>query len=141
LLLLVASSVTLAALNSGWKASLASQGERTMTPTVRTPYTERHLGHVDQGTQLRASFPVKNEGSSRLILRPAADACCGEEFPNSVIIGPGQSTTLELALNTGGEIGPLDYTVHYDTNDPRRPQLTLTIRAVVEDSQRSVLRQ
>ena len=103
------------------------------SPKVVLSSTERDLGTVCQGAVLRATFPITNAGTRRLILREEGAGCCGQSTrPREIILPPGGSEDITLDVDTAPWHGRMQHTVRYVTNDPRRPRFALQVNATVE---------
>src|ERR1043166_4124655 len=87
-------------------------------------------GKVEHGTIVEAKFLVHNRGDRRLILRKTNGSCeCLTTTDTEITIEPGGSHTLQVRFDTAKGSGPLQFELHYRTNDPLQPPLTLLILA------------
>ena len=103
------------------------------TATLVLPRTERDLGTVSQGGVLRATFPITNAGSRRLVVLEQMKASCGQSPGlRQVVIAAGQSSGLTVEVDTAQWYGKVDHAVHYTTNDAKLPRFTLRATADVE---------
>jgi len=103
------------------------------SPKVVLRCAQRDLGTIRQGTVLRATFPIANAGTRRLILRKEGAGCCGQSTrPPKIILPPGGSKDITLDVDTAQWHGRMQHTVRYVTNDPRRPLFALQVNATVE---------
>jgi hypothetical protein len=76
---------------------------------------------------------MENAGARRLILVEERDECCGQApDANSIIVTPGDSQNVTVEIDTSQWHGSLKHTTRYRTNDPRVPQFTLMVTAMVE---------
>ena len=117
----------------GWFAARPAQ---TAGPSAVVPQTERDFGTVSQGTVLKATFPVTNRGSQRLILRERSQPCCGESGDGrEIIVAAAASQDIEIEVDTALWQGDLRHTARFESNDPRLPELNLVVRAVVDARQ------
>lgn len=83
---------------------------------------------VPQGDVLRIRFPIANEGTRRLIVTELGAACCGTTAADRpIVLAPGESTELVVAVETVRYFGRLEHTARYLTNDPRLPRFTLKV--------------
>ncbi|MFH1919181.1 MAG: DUF1573 domain-containing protein [Planctomycetota bacterium] len=104
-----------------------------LAPRLVLPRSERDLGTVSQGGTIRAVFPIRNAGIRRLIVMEEGKGCCGEPAePRRIILAPGESTSVEVEVNTAQWHGRVEHAVHYTTNDPELPRFALTVTANVE---------
>ncbi|MHC4176507.1 MAG: Ig-like domain-containing protein [Planctomycetota bacterium] len=117
---------------TGLPAWLGHGTAGSSAPAIRLAHTERDLGTVVQGAELRTAFPIANVGTRRLILREHRRACCGQAADQSeIVVPPGNSTELKVQVDTSPWCGRMREAVRYTTNDPDRPQLTLYVNADV----------
>ena len=109
----------------------ASEQARGM-PELRVPVARQDLGTI-RGGQTQARFEVVNEGSRRAVLRKQTGHCCGASGPDEItFVAPGDSVTLVVDLDTAGIQGGFQRDVVYATNDPKLPELKLTVVARVQ---------
>jgi len=102
-------------------------------PRLVLPQSERDLGTVSQAGTIRAAFPIRNAGTRRLVVVEHGEGCCGEPAePREIILAPGESTSVEVEVNTAQWHGRVQHVVHYTTNDPELPRFALTVTANVE---------
>ncbi len=88
--------------------------------------TQCDFGRVPAGRVMEAAFEIRNTGGRRLILRKANGDCdCLSTREPAVIVEPGGHRTIIAKLDTNKEVGSVKIGVHYRTNDPRHPRLTL----------------
>jgi hypothetical protein len=90
------------------------------------------FGVVRQGTVVRHTFTLKNEGASRLAIAQAemTDPALSARLPKAVLPGSEGRITLELATDqVRGEISA-GAVIH--TNDPDRPLITYALNGTVE---------
>jgi HYDIN/CFA65/VesB family protein len=103
------------------------------TPQLRLTETRRDVGQIASGQSAQASFRVHNDGPRRLILRKETGHCCGQGGPEEItLVPPGGSAPLNVEVETTGIQGGLQREIVYATNDPRMPQLRLTVVGRVE---------
>jgi hypothetical protein len=91
------------------------------------------LGTVIQGAQVPYDFKVKNTGSRPLRIKIVPDCGCFATFPYKPI-GPNETATAEVRMNTTEFSGVVNKTLYLLSNDPARPvqkvpfQITITPR-------------
>lgn len=109
-----------------------SAGEQARgTPELRVPAARQDLGTI-RGGLTQARFEVVNDGSRRAVLRKQTGHCCGASGPDEItFVAPGDSVTLVVDLDTAGIQGGFQRDVVYATNDPKLPELKLTVVAHV----------
>lgn len=109
----------------------ASGGKDLAGPSATIASTERDLGTLRQGEVLRVTFPIRNSGSRRLIVRRLSATCCGGQESGPTLVMPGDSALLELEVDTSRWCGQMRETADFATNDPRLPRFTLCVAGQV----------
>ena len=93
---------------------------------------DHDFGKVQEGTKAVHQFRVTNTGTAPLAIYRMNPSCgCTSTVVGQSSLAPGESTGLEVALNTRGMKGPVHKSVVVVTNDPARPNCTLTFEAEV----------
>lgn len=83
---------------------------------------------VSEGATGPVEFPLKNTGSKRLILREVKSSCpCVDGEPAEYVVPAGASIILQVLPERDMNAEGMAESV-YETNDPARPVLRLTIR-------------
>lgn len=116
-------------------ASTASavQGKSKSGPVMEIEPEEHDFGGVRQNQKLVHNFTVKNTGTEDLeILRIATSCGCTAAVPRDRIVKPGESTTLEVTLETRKYSGVIQKSVSVASND-RQVVRTIRINAFVEE--------
>ena len=107
----------------------------SLSPQLVLASTHRDLGTVTQGSVLRTTFPIANQGTRRLVLSDQSQGCCGQPAdPRQVIVAPGDSTELTVEVDTARWHGRMERTLRYTTNDPKLPRFALTVTASVQSA-------
>jgi Protein of unknown function (DUF1573) len=111
----------------------ADFGDEALPPRLEIGELQLDFGPIQAGVALDADFPVRNRGGRRLILTVAERSCrCIKTGHPQIIVPPGATATLPAHLNTENLEGPFRWEIHYRTNDPTRPELTLVVLAAIE---------
>lgn len=93
---------------------------------------EHDFGGVQQDQKLVYEFTVKNVGTEDLEIRRISTSCgCTAAIAYDRIVKPGESTTLEVVLETRRYKGVIDKSVSVASNDRARVH-TVRVRAFVE---------
>ena len=122
-------------------AAVACWANSTLTdalsgqPQAVVHCTLQDLGTINQGELVLARFPISNMGNRRLIVTEQTKLCCGDtpETP-TIVVAPGKTQVLNTEINTRLWCGQMSHTTRYTTNDPKRPQFILTVRATVNSA-------
>jgi hypothetical protein len=96
-------------------------------PRIDVQIAERDLGDVSARGVVAVEFAVRNAGNRRLILREVA--CCGSTASKTNwTIQPGERVSLPVHVGTSRYWGLVETLRTFATNDPSRPQFTLSVR-------------
>jgi rhodanese-related sulfurtransferase len=80
------------------------------------------------GVVVRHSFRVWNKGDRPLTISDVQPSCvCTKAVPTKAELAPGQSTEVDVTVDTTGFAGQVVRTVTLVSNDPANPQLVLVI--------------
>ena len=128
---MVSSSLLLVQTTS--RRRLTSAETHNARPSIILDVSSWDFGTVSDDSELRAVFSIRNAGERRLLLFERSRSCgCLSSGQREVIVNPGDSTNLTVLLRTSRLRGPVQKHVQYETNDPNKPTLTLTLLANVE---------
>lgn len=95
------------------------------------------FGEISVDEVVHRNFEIKNKGTGKLKIKRVATSCgCTRAKVKEKIIAPKESTTLrvtyEPALMSSHTEGKVKRFVYLQTNDPRNPQVEVTIKAIVK---------
>jgi len=112
--------------------------EKISNPTGKVPKMKLEknqidFGNVEEGKIQLAKIVFQNFGSGTLEITDIKTTCdCTAALLSSKKLGPGESGTLRLELDTANRSGKLTRTVMLLTNDPTEPRHIITIFANIE---------
>ncbi len=110
-------------------ALLAQDG----TPRAVVALPVWKFGSLPQFSQAKHDFIIKNEGTAPLKITQVVPSCsCAAAVPEKNEIAPGDQTAVQVALDTKTFMGALTKIVTVMCNDPRQPQIVLTITGEVQ---------
>lgn len=90
------------------------------------------FGTIPQGKKVEHAFILYNRGGAPLTIRNTRTSCgCTVANVSSSIIQPGKSAEIKAAFDSSNFFGNVAKTVSVDTNDPKSPVLTLTLKGTV----------
>jgi hypothetical protein len=113
-------------------AQLSAQAASPGTPRVTCAADVFDFGSVPQHQEIKHAFVIKNDGSAPLEIRNVLPSCsCAAGLPEKKLLQPGEETRIDVVLKTLTFKGPLSKGVSVVTNDPVRPQLSLTMKGDV----------
>ncbi len=102
-------------------------------PSMIFDNPEKNFGKVMQGETVKHVFSFSNEGSGTLEILGVEAACgCQATSLSAKQIEAGMTGQIVVSVDTAGLAGAIDKSVHITTNDPQRPKVVLSIRAVVQ---------
>ncbi len=102
------------------------------TPRVSVPLPVWKFGSLPQFSLAKHQFAIKNEGSGPLKISQVLPSCqCAAAVPAKNVLAPGEETTIDVSLDTKNFMGGLTKIVTVVCNDPRQPQVILTITGEV----------
>ena len=101
--------------------------------TIALGVSEWRFGSVWQGQVLTKPITLKNVGGAPLEIREVKSSCsCTAAKPERNKLGPGESTTFMVALDTSKRTGRINAVVTVRTNDPLNPRVQVAIRGEVK---------
>jgi hypothetical protein len=101
-------------------------------PSIVFEDSVKDFGKVLQGETLKHVFSFSNKGSTTLEILSVEPTCgCQATSVSAKQIQAGRSGRIEVTVDTEGLTGAVEKSVNIITNDPRRPSVSLSIRADV----------
>ncbi|MCI0332128.1 MAG: DUF1573 domain-containing protein [Planctomycetes bacterium] len=108
----------------------AAQGETAARIEVVEP--RFNFGKMERGRERSHEFVIRNVGTAPLKLRVGQTSCkCTLGEVTGDAIGPGESTHVRLEWSAQSDRGPFRQTAMLHTNDPRQPDVELTIEGEI----------
>ncbi len=105
----------------------------TAAPRIECAAPAHDFGTVVEGQTVHHVFPIRNSGAAPLIIgNIRAPAGCSVEVLPQKEIAPGSSADVKVTFNTSGRRGNLDKAITLESNDPKSPALSLSIRIDVD---------
>jgi len=103
------------------------------TPSMVFDSPLKDFGKVLQGEMIKHVFSFSNQGSATLEILSVEPSCgCQAASLSTKQIQAGQSGQIEVSIDTAGLTGAIEKSVNIITNDPRRPSVSLSVRADVQ---------
>jgi hypothetical protein len=101
-------------------------------PKISLQQIEYDFGTVEQGTIVKHSFIITNNGGDVLIIKDVSASCgCTAANPDKRELNPGESTNINVEFNTNGRSGKQKKAVYVETNDPDNKKLELKIYGTI----------
>ena len=114
--------------------SLTSCSVNVRAPSIEVVPKKFDFGLVKEGTELKHSFIVKNNGSATLTVYEAYSSCgCTTSKLAKEILEPGESTALDVSIDTSMKQDQVTKSVFVSSNDPARPVLPVDLSMNVEN--------
>ena len=96
---------------------------------VSVDQDEFNFGKMDSSEDGKHEFVITNLGDKTLTLNRGSSSCsCTVSEIQDGELAPGQSTKVLLSWRSKGRIGPFQQSVTVITNDPHRPEVSLTVK-------------
>ena len=103
-------------------------------PKISLKSNSIDLGTVFNGDTVRARIAITNTGTDRLIISGIRTSCgCTTVKEPKSELKPGESDEAEVEINTAGFRGQVTKLVHFETNDPVNPYVSVEFTAVVKE--------
>lgn len=95
------------------------------------------FGEVLEGIAVTHTFTLRNVGDEPLVIkRVRADCGCTTADLPKDNLSPGESTELEISIDTAGFGGDIAKRIYIESNDPTTPTLTLRVTGTVRQPER-----
>jgi hypothetical protein len=101
-------------------------------PAARFDVLEHAVVVGPQDEDATAEFALSNAGERRLVVRKSRRACCDPPGPPPLILDAGESGTLTVQTPAGDLLKHGEFRQGFGTNDPRLPEVWLTLRLANE---------
>lgn len=102
-------------------------------PVASFAKTEINFGEIKEGEKTNCDFVMTNNGKSQLIVRKTKASCgCTAITLGNPVIEPGKSTTIRATFDSAGKTGRQYKSVTIITNDPKNPEILLTLTGDVK---------
>lgn len=109
------------------------QAEELPSPKISIDDLSHNFGTVSEGTIVKHSFKVKNEGNADLIIQRLVPSCgCTASNADSDLIKAGTEGAVNVEFDTTGFSGDKLKSVKLYSNDSERPSVLLTLKGIVE---------
>ncbi len=132
---IVLSAMLLLALNVS--PVLPEKGDEKTKPKAAGPQLEispelHDFGKAKQNQRLVKEFEIENTGSEDLRIGRISTSCgCTVARPSVRVLKPGETTSLEVILETRRYLGNIQRSVSVASNDPKRIK-TIKVKVYVE---------
>ena len=103
-------------------------------PLVHIRNCKVDLGQISQNANRDVSFAIENKGTRRLVLNEVGCGC-GEPSRNTIVIQSGKAENVSVHVESQQELGDIERTLSFATNDESQPRIDLTVIAQVTEDQ------
>ncbi len=128
---LAVSACTLLLMASQLLAASGSVEKPPAAPQIVVEQPVVDLGSVSRGEKVTVEFEVQNRGTAELEIREARPGCGCTVASFDRSVPPGGKGKIVAGLDTSDFNGAISKTVTVLSNDPKNPQLVLTMKAKV----------
>jgi hypothetical protein len=101
-------------------------------PKIEVVQETKDVGTVPKGQVIEATFVVRNNGNSDLIVSDARPSCGCTVASFDKVVKPGGEGKIISSVDTKSFTGPISKSILLVSNDPDRPQMNLFIKANVK---------
>ena len=101
-------------------------------PKIEVLPETKDAGIVPKGQVIEATFVVKNNGGSDLIISDARPSCGCTVASFDKVVKPGGEGKIVSSVDTKSFSGPISKSILLVSNDPDRPQMNLFVKANVK---------
>ncbi|MDD8020687.1 MAG: DUF1573 domain-containing protein [Acidobacteriota bacterium] len=106
---------------------------QTGEPKVVFKELEWNFGRIKQGEVVSHEFTFRNEGTAPLEVTRVSTSCgCAAALVSQKEIAPGGEGHIKVTFDSRGYSGKVLKYIYFDSNDPKKPQVELTVSAEVE---------
>ncbi len=93
-----------------------------------------NLGKVEEGIEIKAAFSITNQGNAELKIFDAHSSCgCTVPTLQKSRLSPGESTKLDIMVDTSMKQGEVTKHIEVSSNDPKSPLVSLPIELEVKN--------
>lgn len=93
------------------------------------------FGSMDSSQTVNHDFVIVNKGTAPLEISQARPSCgCTVANISEKTVPPGGESRITAQLNLAGRVGQQHKTITVESNDPKQPQLTLTLTGNIGDA-------
>ena len=91
------------------------------------------FGSALEGTMVTHTFTIKNQGQGYLDISGVKTSCgCTTGQPSKMHVAPGETTDIAVSFDTHFQKGHQVRTITAFTNDPKNPQVAMTMQGIVK---------
>ena len=120
-------AIPMLALATPLLALAQGSGSGSTRPRIEIPNTAHDFGTIFHAETYTHAYKVYNKGNADLIISDVNPSCGCTAVKFDPVIAPGQSGTVELAIEGSKVHGEFDKTAGVASNDPDHPNITLRI--------------
>ncbi len=90
------------------------------------------FGTIPQGKKVEHAFILRNKGNAPLTIKNTRTSCgCTVANVSASVVQPSKSTEIRASFDSGNFFGNVTKTIAVESNDPKTPVYTLTLKGTV----------
>ncbi len=110
-----------------------TEEDMALAPVITIDQPSKEFGTIKRGQEAHITFIIGNGGERDLIIHKISTSCgCTIAKATENIIPAGGSTEIEVTFDSRGRSGYQNKSIYILSNDPRSPELELTITGVIK---------
>jgi hypothetical protein len=116
-----------------WMILLLAPAAAAQQPEIAFDQEKWDFGRIKEGKVVTHIFIFSNKGGSSLEIQRVRTSCgCTAALVSQKILAPGENGELKVTFNTRGYAGNVSKYVYIHSNDPRHPQIQLSLNASID---------
>lgn len=101
-------------------------------PVISIDQPSFSFGSIPHGKTVEHVFTIRNKGTDPLVIKNVRPSCgCTAVSKSSSVIDPGKTGEIRSSFNSSNFNGAIQKTIAVDTNDPKNPISTLTLKGTI----------
>lgn len=110
----------------------AQENKTKAAPKLIVASANYDFGSVKEGTEIKHTFKILNDGSASLEIKNVSPGCGCTASEFSKVVAPGEMGQITLTVNTAGMMGKTERYADIISNDPENPFYKLWVYMDVE---------
>lgn len=106
-------------------------------PKISVQQPDHDFGDIKEGEVVSHTYVITNNGGDLLKIIDVRPSCgCTAATPDKRELKPGESTNISISFNSKGRKGPQIKTINVKSNDPEKPDVTLSLKCNVIEQEK-----
>lgn len=116
-------------------AAPVAPADTNQAPAIVCDQPSYDFGTMESSQTVTHDYVIVNKGNATLEISQARPSCgCTVASISTKSVPPGGETRITAQLNLAGRMGQQHKTITVESNDPKQPQLTLTLQGNIGDA-------